>query len=114
MCRTLYLAKARDPCSLLHADSNGRTTEQRQRAPDFVTLLPPSPIVRCGLAVCLSVWVSVSVRVSLCVCFCLSACLPLFAQPVMKKEDFYGNDERGQSTELVCPMGEQRANSNAP
>lgn len=28
-------------------------------------------------------------------------------QPSVKKEDFYSNDERGQSTELVCPLGEQ-------
>ncbi|CAM9541797.1 unnamed protein product, partial [Laminaria digitata] len=26
-------------------------------------------------------------------------------KPTVKKEEFYGNDERGQSTELVCPIG---------
>ncbi|CAN0513544.1 unnamed protein product [Ectocarpus sp. 12 AP-2014] len=26
-------------------------------------------------------------------------------KPVVKKEEFYTNDEKGQSTELVCPMG---------
>ena len=28
-------------------------------------------------------------------------------QPAAKKEEFYSNDERGQSTELVCPLGER-------
>lgn len=46
------------------------------------TLLPPSCVVVRRRPACLS-----------------------FEQPVVKKEEFYGNDEKGQSTELVCPMG---------
>lgn len=38
--------------------------------------------------------------------------IPFFSQPVVKKEDFYGNDERGQSTELVCPIGESLISSS--
>ncbi len=60
----------------------GHTITLRQPAtPDFATL-PQS----CGA-------LRRSVRLS------------LNEQPVVKKEEVYGNDEKGQSTELFCPMG---------
>lgn len=67
----------------------------------IVTLRPVVPLLPCLFCT------PVLSRVVLRVCVCPFSRTPNpTTQPVAKKEEFYGNDEKGQSTELVCPLGE--------